>query len=98
MYKINYHKLVVKEDFKRMSKTDKEKIFKSIQRKLSQDPKSFGKPLRKELKGFYRLRVGMYRVIYRIEREKIIVFIVHVGIRKDLIAYIESAKRLKMLK
>lgn len=32
----------------------------------------------------YRLRVGDYRVVYRIEREKIIVYIVTIGHRRDV--------------
>ncbi|MBD3331111.1 hypothetical protein GF354_06350 [Candidatus Peregrinibacteria bacterium] len=94
MYKVYYHKLVLKEDFKNLSISDQRKIVKAIRKKLSKDPEAFGKPLKKELKGYYRLRVGFYRIIYRIEKKKVVVYIIKIGLRKDLKVYLESAKRL----
>lgn len=94
MYQIIYHKLVIKEDFKRISKGDQKRIFKDIYKKLTSDPSIFGKPLTGGLKGYFRLRIGQYRVIYRIEKQKIVVVVVHVGLRKDFAAYFESARRL----
>jgi len=70
---------------------------RSIHKKLKTHPEAFGKPLFGELKGYYRLRIDPYRVIYRIEKEKILVFIIHIGLRKDFLAYIESAKRLGLM-
>lgn len=98
MYKILYHKLVLKEDFKKLSRTEKKKIVKTIRKKLSKNPEAFGKPLSHDLKGYYRLRIDFYRVIYRIDKGKIIVFIIKIGLRKNLKAYIEAAKRLGFLK
>lgn len=94
MYEIRYHKLV-KKDFLKLSKRDKKKIYLDIQRKLKTKPKEFGKPLQKELMGYYRLRVMHYRLIYKIEEDKVIVFIVHIGQRKDFSAYIKAAKRIQ---
>jgi len=52
---------------------------------LEQDPEKKGKPLIGELSGFRSLRVAgqRYRIIYRIEKEKIMVSIVALGIRKE---------------
>ena len=52
---------------------------------LVEDPEKQGRPLTGELAGFRSLRaVGQrYRVIYRTERAKVIVFVVGVGIRKE---------------
>ena len=97
MYKIKYHRLVLKEDFKKISKTDRRKIVKAIRKKLPKEPEAFGKVLRKELKGYFRLRVDFYRIIFRIDKEQVIVFIIKVGLRKDMKAYIAAAKRLKLL-
>lgn len=62
----------------------REKIIQTIDR-LQVDPEKQGKPLAGPLAGFRSLRaVGQrYRIIYTIEREKIVVAVVSVGIRKD---------------
>ena len=52
---------------------------------LRENPEVQGKPLVSELKTFRSLRaVGQrYRIIYRVDNDKIIVIIVAVGIRKE---------------
>lgn len=57
-------------------------IRKAIEKKLTTDPIAFGKPLRYTLKGFRRLRVGDYRVIYRIVENKVLVIIVDIDHRR----------------
>lgn len=98
MYKVLYHKLVLEEDLKKFPKNDLRKIFKAVKKKLKKEPEVFGKPLGSELKGYFRLRVDFYRVIYRIDKGKIIVFVIKIGLRKNLKVYIEAAKRLGLLK
>lgn len=53
--------------------------------RLAHDPEQQGKPLTGELAGFRSLRaVGQrYRVIYRVERGKVLVIVVALGIRKE---------------
>ncbi len=41
---------------------------------LQKDPFQ-GKPLKHKLKGRYSLRVGMYQIIYLVERQKVIVYV-----------------------
>lgn len=96
MYEIIYHPLVA-EDFKKILKHDLRKIIAAILKKLRIDPFAYGKALSGELKGYFRLRVGQYRVIYRIEKERVVVEIIKIGIRKDLIMYLQMAKRLKKM-
>jgi mRNA interferase RelE/StbE len=52
---------------------------------LQTDPEKRGKPLLGELAGIYSLRAAgqRYRVLYRIERERVIVYVVALGIRKE---------------
>ena len=97
MYQILYHRLVFEEDFKKFSKKESEKIINDVKKKLSLDPIAFGKPLSKELKGYYRLRIQDYRVVYRIKKQQVEVFVLKVGLRKDFIVYIEAAKRLGLI-
>lgn len=98
MYTIVYNKLVASEDFRGVSLGDKRMIWKAIDKKLKTYPEIFGKPLHGNLKGLYRLRVSHYRVVYSIKKQEIIVYIIKIGLRKDLLVYIEAAKRLKLLK
>lgn len=52
---------------------------------LKQEPEKQGKPLSGKLKGYRSVRaVGQrYRIVYRVDKEQIIVIIIGVGIRKD---------------
>jgi mRNA interferase RelE/StbE len=94
MYKIVLHKEVLSKDLKELGPYETEKIFKVIKEKLEIDPIHFGKPLRKELKGYYRLRVDFYRVIYEIKNQEVTVFVLKVGKRKDNEVYKAALKRL----
>ena len=65
-YLIEYHELVVKEDIPRLGKKEKDRVRKSIESKLVSAPEIFGKPLRRSLKGYRSLRVGDYRVVFKV--------------------------------
>lgn len=43
-----------------------------------------GQPLRRELKGLYKLRVGDFRIVYDIRRAQVTVVVVAVGNRRDV--------------
>ncbi|MBI2096721.1 MAG: type II toxin-antitoxin system RelE/ParE family toxin [Candidatus Sungbacteria bacterium] len=45
-------------------------------KKATARPEVYGKPLRRSLKGYQKLRVRDYRVIYRIERSTVKVFVI----------------------
>ena len=60
----------------------KERIRKAIETRLLIDPINYGLPLRKSLQGHRKLRVGDYRIIYRIPGKEII--ILKIGHRKDV--------------
>jgi mRNA interferase RelE/StbE len=50
----------------------------------SADPTSFGKPLRGDLKGYWRYRVRDYRLLCRLENHRIVVVVVAVGHRSTV--------------
>jgi mRNA interferase RelE/StbE len=52
---------------------------------LAEEPEKKGKPLIAELDGYHSIRtVGQrYRIIYRIDNEKVIVLVVAAGIRRE---------------
>lgn len=71
---------------------------------LAREPEKQGKPLTGELLGYRSLRaVGQrYRIIYRVEREKVVVLIVTLGLRKagdkrDVYALAKKLLRLRLI-
>ena len=81
-YKLIYHPDVLEEDLQGIPANIKSRIRKAIETRLLKDPIMFGQPLRQSLKGYRRLRVGDWRVIYRIEHSSIIVLMI--GNRKNV--------------
>ena len=94
MFKVQIDELVLKKDFKKIDKADQLRIINTIRKKLTSKPQEFGKPLKGELKGYWKLRIGEYRVIYEIEKDKIIVYVIMVGQRRDKEAYKKAIIRL----
>ena len=43
-----------------------------------------GKPLKGELKGRWSYRVGSYRIVYRIYRDKLVVIVIDIGHRREI--------------
>jgi mRNA interferase RelE/StbE len=83
MYKILYT-VSSKEDMKLLPVRDRKVIKKAIETRLTSDPINLGKPLKYDLKGYKRLRVGMYRIIYSINHNEVTIVIVRVDNRKDI--------------
>ncbi|MDO8663517.1 MAG: type II toxin-antitoxin system RelE/ParE family toxin [Candidatus Wildermuthbacteria bacterium] len=75
-FDIRYHKLALKEDIPRLSFEWRAKIKRAIEVRLATRPEVYGKPLRQSLGGYRKLRVGDYRVIFRIERATVKIFII----------------------
>jgi len=72
-YEIKYLEELVLKHIPALPYTAKTLIKRVIEQRLLIDPVSFGKPLRYSLKGHRRLRVGDYRIVYRIELQNVIV-------------------------
>lgn len=78
MYEIFYNSKVVSVDIPKLGKKERIIIRQAIERKLTVSPESYGVPLRQSLKGYRKLRVGDYRVIFYIEKKLIkILMIAH---------------------
>lgn len=96
-YAIVFDELVWKEDLKKIDTSDQKKIFKAILKKLETAPLEFGKPLRGNLSGFFSLRIGEYRAIYTVNEKVVEVFVIKIGFRRNMEAYLQTAKRLELL-
>lgn len=95
MFNVIIDELVFTEDFKEITKSDQQQILKTIRKKLTTEPELYGKPLRNELKGFWKLKVDKYRVVYSIDKGKIEVYVVTVGFRRDQEVYKTATKRIR---
>ena len=82
MYQVEYLDSVVKSDILKLPKAERKRIKKAIEERLIKDPLRFGKPLHYSLKACRRMRVGPYRVVFKLERK--IILIVKIGHRKEV--------------
>ena len=90
IYNAIWHEDALK-DLQNLDRQDAKKIVEKVKYHLLLDPTKLGVPLKGDLKGFFRYRVGNYRVIYAIdfqEKEILVLFINH---RKDI--YRKTGKR-----
>jgi len=64
------------------------KIFRYLREPLavSEDPRRFGKPLRRNLAGLWRYRIEDYRLICRLEDDRVVVLVSEIGHRSDVYA------------
>jgi len=73
-FELRYHPDVRDIDIPQLNETLKKRIKKAIEERLSISPHQYGEPLRKTLKGYWKLRVGDYRVVYKVERKEVWIF------------------------
>lgn len=73
-----------------MPKTISVRIKKAIEQRLTIQPLRYGKPLRYSHKGHRRLRVGNWRVVYRIEEEHKKVIVLIICHKKDVYSSLSS--------
>lgn len=66
-FELLYAEEVKKKDIPKLSVEVREIVKLAIEAKLLFEPEKYGKPLRRSLRGYRKLRVGDYRVIFRIE-------------------------------
>ena len=83
-YTIKYLEEVVKRHIPTLPSSAKQLIKCAIEERLMVDPVRFGKPLQYSLKGYRRLRVSDYRIVYRIEVQTNTVIIIVIKHRKEV--------------
>ena len=65
-YNLVYHADVEKVDLPRIDKKNKSMIKRAIEDRLKTQPEIYGKPLQRTLKGYWKLRVGEFRIIFKV--------------------------------
>ena len=76
---------LAKEKFDQFIRADRklgEQLAKAIDR-LAANPR-LGEFLRGHWKGYRKYRTGHYRIVYRVEHQRLIIYIVTMGHRKDV--------------
>lgn len=77
-------------DLDRLDSFWQKEVLRAIEEKLVFHPAVFGVPLRETLKGFWKLRVGDYRLVYRVQKNIVEILIVE----HRSVVYWEAVKRL----
>ena len=81
-FRLLYHPDVKKVDLPKIDSRNKEIIQRALEERLSRQPQRYGKPLQRTLKGYWKLRVGDYRIVFKMAGKEIqILGIIH---RKDV--------------
>jgi mRNA interferase RelE/StbE len=87
-FELRYHPDVKSIDIPLLDEKLKTRIRNAIEKRLTTAPHLYGEPLRKTLRGYWKLRVGDYRVIFKIMKEEVwILGIIH---RKKVYETIEK--------
>ena len=81
MFQLRYHPDVPGEDIPVINRDIRARIRKAIESRLTRAPQDYGKPLMGNLSGYWSLRVGDYRVVYRLENRE--VKIIQIAHRRD---------------
>jgi len=89
-FELVYH-TEVKADLAMLDEEIKERIKTAVEMRLTSAPHQYGEPLRKNLKRYWKLRVGDYRVVFKVEKNEVWIFgIIH---RKEV--YKKVTKRIE---
>jgi len=87
-FELKYHPDVRAIDIPLINSKLRRRIKKAIETRLIIAPHQYGEPLRKTLMGYWKLRVGDYRVVFKIvESEVWVLGIIH---RKDVYGKIKK--------
>lgn len=89
-FSLKYHPDVKTVDLPLIDNKMKQRIKKAIEEKLVVSPQDYGQPLRKTLKGYWKLRVGDFRIVFKVVESEIRIL----GIRHRKDIYLEITDRL----
>lgn len=72
-FRVIYHP-EVRADIALINEKLRKRIKRAIETRLTTEPEKYGAPLRKTLKGYWKMRVGDYRIIFKVSGNEIIIF------------------------
>ena len=68
----------------KLNKPVADRITCFLAEKAAQNPRGYGKPLSGSLSGSWSYRAGDYRILAKIENERLVVLVVQVGHRRNV--------------
>ncbi len=87
-YRLLYHADVKKVDLPKIDAKNKAMLERAIKERLATQPEVYGKPLQRTLKGYWKLRVGEYRVVFQISEDDVLILgIIH---RREVYRHIQK--------
>ncbi|MDP3725015.1 MAG: type II toxin-antitoxin system RelE/ParE family toxin [Nanoarchaeota archaeon] len=84
--------MLIPRDIKGISAEYKKRIEEAVEKKLKTRPEAYAVSLRRSLKGFWKLRVGDYRIVFQIKEKAQEVFVLTIKHRS--IVYEIAEKRI----
>lgn len=75
-YEIRYHPEVADDDLPKLPANMRERIARAIETRLTTEPERYGAALRGTLRGHRKLRVGDYRVVFKVTANEVLVLAV----------------------
>lgn len=72
-FSVIYHPDVKERDILKLNGDVRERIRKAIEMRLMLAPHDYGEPLRKTLKGYWKMRVGNYWVVFKVDGDEILI-------------------------
>jgi len=72
-----YHPAVGTDDLPLIDSRMRDRTRRAIDGRLATSPESYGVPLRKNLKGLWKMRVGDYRVVFKPAGNEILILAIH---------------------
>ena len=72
-YALKYHPSVQSEDLPNHDRNARARIKRAIEERLMIAPQEYGEPLRRTLKGYWKLRVGDCKVVFKVHGEEILI-------------------------
>ncbi|MGM0452178.1 MAG: type II toxin-antitoxin system RelE family toxin [Thermodesulfobacteriota bacterium] len=89
-FSLLYHPEVVKRDIPKLNRDIRKRIKRTIETRLLAAPQEYGEPLRKTLKNYWKLRIGDYRIVFRVTENEIL--ILGICLRKEAYSLMEKRR------
>lgn len=70
--------------FAKLGREEARRIARFLRERVAPDPKALGGPLKGNLREFWRWRLGDYRILAKIEDDKLLVLVVQIGHRNKV--------------
>ncbi len=73
-------------DLKKLGRAEAARIIRTLEDRIAalDDPRTLGAPLTGDLSGYWRWRIGDYRVVAQIEDTRVLILVVRVAHRREV--------------